>query len=144
MASPAADKFNNIKQVFLAIYGLSDEQKAEKNIDAGSLGDMKLSDMLAFMRGLQGTALFKPAWLSTFPMELHKQVASAGFTDLDEISKRANLIQESLKVGQLTAVFISQKISASHPPHQVGRLPRTRGSKRGKRQVVFSDMCACQ
>ena len=88
MAPPVADKFNNLKGSFwLHMDGLSDEQKAEKILDAGSLGDMKPSDMLAFMRGLQSTALFKQVWLSTFPMELLKQVASAGLTDLDEIAK---------------------------------------------------------
>ena len=69
------------------MYGFSDEQKAKQILDAGSLGDMKPFDMLAFMRGLQGTALFKRVWLCTFPMELRKQVASAGLTDLDEIAK---------------------------------------------------------
>ena len=112
----------------MANYSLLDEQKAEKILDAGSLGDMKLSDMSAFMRGLQGTTLFKQVWLRTFPMELCKQVASAGLTDLDEIAKQADLIQESLKVGQLAAYSASQKTSTSYPPHQVGRQPRGRGS----------------
>ena len=103
------------------MYGLSDEQKAEKILDAGSLRDMKPSDMLEFMRGLQGTALFKQVWLRTLPMELRKQVASASLTDLDEIAKRADLIQESLKVGQLAAFTSSQKTTTSHPSHQVGR-----------------------
>ena len=128
MALPVADKFNNLKQVLLAIY----EQKTEKILDAGSLGDMKPSDMLAFLRGLQGTALFKRVWLHPFTLELHKQVASAGLTNFDEITKRADLIQEPLNVGQLAAFTSSQETSTSHPPHQVGRQPRGHGSKKEK------------
>ena len=56
MSPPVAEKFN-LKQVLLVMNGLLDEQKAEKILDAGSLGVIKLSDMLAFMRCLQGTAL---------------------------------------------------------------------------------------
>ena len=56
-------------------------------------------------------------------------MASAGLTDLDEIVKQADLIQESLKVGQFAVFSSSQKISISYPPHQVGRQPCGGGSK---------------
>ena len=69
--------------------------------------------MLAFMRSLEGTALFKKVWFHTFPMELWKQVATVGLTGLDEIAKRADLIQESLKLEKLAAVSASQRSSAS-------------------------------
>ena len=59
---------------------------------------MKPSDMFAFMRGLESTAFFKQVWFHVFPMELRKEVATASLTDLDEIPKRADLIQESLKL----------------------------------------------
>ena len=56
-------------------------------------------------------------------------MASAGLTDLDEIAKQADFIQESVKVGQLAAFSSSQKISTSYPPHQVGRQPCGGGCK---------------
>ena len=96
--------------------------------------------MLAFMRGVQGTSLLKQSWLCTFQMELCKQVASAGLTDLNEIAKQADLIQESLKDGQLVAFSSSQKTSTSYPPHQIGMLPHGSDSKRGKRQLVLPDL----
>ena len=67
IAPPVANKFDNLKQVLLAAYALSDEQKADKLLDANSLGDMKFSDMLACMRGLESSALFKQVWLCPFP-----------------------------------------------------------------------------
>ena len=42
----------------------------------------------------------------------------------------------------MAAFSTSEKTSTSYPPHQVGRQPLEHGSKRGKRQVVFSDLCA--
>ena len=48
-----------------------------------------------------GTSLFKQVWLRTFPKKLWKQVTTTGLTDLDEIAKRADLLQECQKLEQL-------------------------------------------
>ena len=68
------------------------------------------SNMLAFMRGLEGSALFKQVWFHTFPIELWKQVASAGLTDLDEIAKRADIIQESLKLEKWLLLVLPREV----------------------------------
>ena len=42
----------------------------------------------------------------------------------------------------MSALSTSQKTTASYPTHQVGRQTHGRGSKKGKRQVVISDLFA--
>ena len=72
IAPPVANKFDNLKQVLLATYALSDEEKADKLLNANSFGDLKPSDILAYMRGLESSALFKQVCLCTFPTESRK------------------------------------------------------------------------
>ena len=101
-------------QVLLHTYALPDEQKADKIVDANSLGDVKPSDMLAYMRGLESSALFKRVWLHAFPTELGKQVATAGLTDLDGIATRADHIQETIHGEQVASIESSHKVSSFH------------------------------
>ena len=116
------------------MYALFDKQKADKLLDANSLGDMKPLDMLAYMRGLDSLALLKRVWLRTFPTKLRKQVANAGLNDLDDIAARADHIQETIHGEQVSSIESSHNVSSFR--HQHGGKPK-RSTKR-KRAVLFS------
>ena len=67
--------------------------------------------MLAYMHGLESSALFKQVWLRTFPIALRKPVATAGLTDLDDIAARADVIQETIRGVQVGGIESSHKVS---------------------------------
>ena len=76
--APEESKYAYLKGKLMEVYGLTDEQKADRLLDLSGLGDWKPSQLCAHMQGLavDKDVLLRRIFLRQLPEDVRVQVAS--------------------------------------------------------------------
>ena len=92
----------------MGVYGLTDDQKADRLLDLLGLGDWTPSQLCAYIQGL---AVDRRIFLRQLPEDVRVQLAARGEDDLPELARKADII--------MAAKHAQPVINASnHPPRK--------------------------
>lgn len=118
--APEEDKYAYLKGKLMEVYGLTDDQKADRLLDLSGLGDGKPSQLCAHMQGLavDKDVLLRRIFLRQLPEDVRVQVASFEANSLPALARKADII---MAAKQATAsVYASsrpykKKFPSQHP-----------------------------
>ena len=111
--TPAVGKYEYLKSKLMGVYGLTDDQKADRLLDLQGLGDWTPSQLCAYIQGLavDRNSLFRRIFLRQLPEDVRVQLAALGEGNLPELARRADII--------MAAKHAQPVINASnHPPRK--------------------------
>ena len=93
-AVPADDKYTYLKGKLMEVYGLTDDQKADRLLDLAGLGDWKPSQLCAHIQSLavNQDALLRRIFLCQLPEDVRVQVAALDATNLTALARKADII----------------------------------------------------
>ena len=115
--TPADDKYAYLKGKLMEVYGLTDDQKADRLLDLAGLGDWKPSQLCAHMQGLTvgQDVLLCRIFLRQLPEDVRVQVAGLAIDDLPALACKADVIMAAKRApAMLSASF--QPLKKKLPP----------------------------
>lgn len=120
MNPPEKDKYDTLKSVMLSTLADSQQQRYQKLINAGELGDQKPSFRLNELRRLAGgemsDLLLKQIWLNQLPSEIRAVLAVCQDIDLNRLAKKADDIMEGFS-SKRVAIVTQQKLKEEEPAY---------------------------
>ena len=121
-SAPAEDKYSYLKGKLMEVYGLTDNQKADKLLDLTGLGDWKPSQLVAHIQSLtvDRDVLLRRIFLRQLPEDVRIQVAALDTENLQVLARKADAIMAAKR----TPTFIN---ASNLPPK---KKPPPRGSEK--------------
>ena len=115
---PEAGKYAYLKSKLMEVYGLTDDQKADKLLDLNGLGDWKPSQLCAYMQGLavNQDVVLRRIFLRQLPEDVRVQVAALDTDSLPALARKADTI--------MAAKQASASVAASFRPSKKKSPPR--------------------
>ena len=85
---------NYLKGKLMEVYGLTDDQKADRLLDLAGLGDWKPSQLCAHIQGLavNQDALLRRIFLRQLPEDVRVQIAALDVANLTALARKADVI----------------------------------------------------
>lgn len=123
---PREDKYTYLKGKLMEVYGLTDDQKADRLLDLAGLGDWKPSQLCAHIQSLtvDRNSLLRRIFLRQLPEDVRVQVAALDEENLPALARKADVI--------MAAKRAPSSINASTP------LPRKKVPSRSSEKP---DLC---
>ena len=92
--TPAVGKYEYLKSKLMGVYGLTDDQKADRLLDLPGLGDWTPSQLCAYIQGLavDRNSLFRRIFLRQLTEDVRVQLAALGEDNLPELARKADII----------------------------------------------------
>ena len=92
--TPGDDKYAYLKQKLMEVYGLTDDQKADRLLDLSGIGDWKPSQLCAHIQSLTvgQDVLLRRIFLRQLPEDVRVQVAALDMGSLPELARKADVI----------------------------------------------------
>ena len=92
--TPAVGKYEYLKSKLMGVYGLTEDQKADRLLDLPGLGDWTPSQFCAYIQGLavDRNSLFRRFFLRQLPEDVRVQLAALGEDNLPELARKADII----------------------------------------------------
>ena len=93
-AVPETNKYEYLKGKLMEVYGLTDDQKADKLLDLAGIGDWKPSQLCAYIQSLSVSkdALMRRIFLRQLPEDVRVQAAALDERDLPTLARKADVI----------------------------------------------------
>ena len=97
----------------MEVYGLTDDQKADRLLDLAGLGDWKPSQLCAHIQSLtvDQNTLLRRIFLRQLPEDVRVQVSTLDETDLSALARKADVIMATKR----TSPFINESNQPSQP-----------------------------
>ena len=116
--TPEADKYAYLKGKLMEVYGLTDDQKADRLLDLSGLGDWKPSQLCAHMQGLavDKDVLLRRIFLRQLPEDVRVQVAALDANNLPALARKADVIMAAKQA--TSSVYASSRQSKKKFPSQ--------------------------
>ena len=139
---PGTDQYKHLKQKLLEVYGLTDDQKADKLLNLNGLGDWKPSQLCAHIQSLSvdKDVILRRIFLRQLPEDVRVQVATLDSDTLSQLARKADIV---IAAKQYPASINSASPASKKPP------PRLPGicwyhSKFGKKARACRPPCSFQ
>ena len=116
--TPGDGKYDYLKAKLLEVYGLTDDQKADRLLDLTGLGDWKPSQLCAHIQGLavDRDVLLRRIFLRQLPEDVRIQVAALDTRNLSELARKADIIMAAKQaLPTINASTLSKKKSSRAP-----------------------------
>lgn len=93
-STPRDDKYAYLKGKLMEVYGLTDDQKADRLLDLAGLGDWKPTQLCAHIQSLAvgKDTLLRRIFLRQLPEDVRIQVATLDDTSLPALARKADVI----------------------------------------------------
>ena len=141
-STPETDQYKHLKQKLLEVYGLTDDQKADKLLNLNGLGDWKPSQLCAHIQSLSvdKDVILRRIFLRQLPEDVRVQVATLDADNLSQLARKADIV---IAAKQYPASINSALPAPKKPP------PRSPGvcwyhSKFGKKAKACRPPCSFQ
>ena len=102
-STPADNKYGYLKEKLMEVYGLTDDQKADRLLDLAGLGDWKPSQLCAHIQSLAvgQNALLRRIFLRQLPEDVRVQVAVLAEDNLPALARKADVIMAAKRAPSL-------------------------------------------
>lgn len=117
--TPTEDKYTYLKSKLIAVYGLTDDQKADRLLDLAGLGDWRPSQLCAHIQALtvHKDVLLRRIFLRLLPEDVRVQVAALDADSLPALARKADVIVAAKRAPSM--------INASNQPQRKRASPHT-------------------
>ena len=98
-ATPKSDKYGYLKAKLVEVYGLTDDQKADRLLDLTGLGDWNPYQLCAHIQSLavHQDVLLRRIFLRQLPEDVQIQAAALDARNLPELARKADVIMAAIQ-----------------------------------------------
>ncbi len=130
---PMTDRYETLKSLLLAAFGLSEEERAQRLLGLSDIGETRPSERLDHMMALRGgfssDILFREVFLRHLPEQIRLPLATSGTTDLRDLAKKADkLFLAKRRVG--AAVWTQEPTEVAPAPSPAEPTPLAASARR--------------
>ena len=118
--TPRDDKYAYLKRKLMEVYGLTDDQKADRLLDLSGIGDWKPSQLCAHIQSLTVSqdVLLRRIFLRQLPEDVRVQVAALDIGSLPELARKADVIMAAKRAPSSINASTFQKPRKKPPPRE--------------------------
>jgi len=118
-AVPIDGKYEYLKSKLMEVYGLTDDQKADRLLDLSGLGDWKPSQLCAHIQSLtvNQDVLMRRIFLRQLPEDVRVQVTALDADTLPALARKADVIMAAKRSPSLVYAS-SRPVGKKSPPHR--------------------------